>query len=167
MEIHPRSMKFQKIYAKVISPTFGRRQNSIRKKKAQRQVFPEGIPTSMTSVENPCQIHGNPIKIHEFHGKSTPDPSHIHGNPLVATSGKVSLLIDVDTMDTTRPLEVHEIHKEKKAQDLTRQPAERSADSQNMTSCYSCTKTCDRVLFFLTAFSSVLAAANQNRLTNV
>ena len=66
--------------------------------------------------------------VYSFHGKSTPDPSHIHGNPLVATSGKVSLLIDVDTMDTTRPLEVHEIHKEKKAQDLTRQPAERSAD---------------------------------------
>ena len=43
MEIYPRSMKFQKIYAGFISPTFGRRQNSIRKKKAQREVFPGGI----------------------------------------------------------------------------------------------------------------------------
>ena len=31
-------------------------------------------PTSMKSVENPCQILGNPAEIHEFHGKSTPDP---------------------------------------------------------------------------------------------
>ena len=36
-------MKFQKIYAGFIFPTFGRRQNSIRKKKAQREVFPGGI----------------------------------------------------------------------------------------------------------------------------
>ena len=40
----------------------------------------------------------------------------------------MALLYNVDTMGTTCPSEVHEIHKEKKAQDLTRQPAERSAD---------------------------------------
>ena len=84
MEIHPRSMKFVEnpceVYLHFSCTTFGRRQNSIRKKKAQRQVFPEGIPTSMTSVENPCQIHGNPVEVYEFHGKSISDPSHIHGN---------------------------------------------------------------------------------------
>ena len=31
-------------------------------------------PTSMKSVENSCQILGNPAEVHEFHGKSTPDP---------------------------------------------------------------------------------------------
>ena len=58
------------------APNFGRRQNSIRKKKSH--------PRSMKSVENPVQIHGNPVEIHEFHGKTTKtmnsmkNPSQIH-----------------------------------------------------------------------------------------
>ena len=82
---------------------------------------------SMNSMEHPPQIH-------EIRRKSSPDPRKSIRDPSsLSEKGdagwKVSLLIDVDTMDTTRPLEVHEIHKEKKAQDLTRQPAERSADN--------------------------------------
>ena len=59
-------------------------------------------PTSMKSVENPCQIHGNPAKIprkiHPRFMKSVENPVQIHRNSYGRKQNSYGL-INVDPME--------------------------------------------------------------------